>query len=76
MTDFTSTPFLRQFKKDCEELHAKLARDKAVAETDANAPGDTNLVSGASAEPTPRDSSESTTGGAAPGHTTMEERGR
>ena len=28
------------------------------------------------AEPTPSDSSESTTGGAAPGHTTMEERGR
>ena len=28
------------------------------------------------AEPTPRDSSESTTGGAAPNHTTMEERGR
>lgn len=152
MTDFTSTPFLRQFKKDCEELHAKLARDKAVAETDANAPGDTSLVSGASAEPnhqphavsqgwrddmenaphnvpvllawqdwrdgqwcmeigpaimgqryanghssishhgsathwqprpappipenTPRDSSESTTGGAAPDHTTMEARGR
>lgn len=33
MTDLTSTPFLRQLKMDCEELHAKLARDKAVAET-------------------------------------------
>ena len=48
----TSTPFLRQFKKDCEALHAKLAREKAVAETHADAPGNTSLVSGASSEQT------------------------
>lgn len=59
MTDFTSTPFLRQFKKDCEELHAKLARDKAVAETDRTAPENAGLLGGVPS---------------APDHTTMEER--
>lgn len=27
MTDFTSTPFTRQFKADCDELAARLAKE-------------------------------------------------
>ena len=63
-------------KSDCPGVQKWAKFFPVVAETDANAPGDTGLVSGATAEPNTRDSSESTTGGAAPDHTTMEARGR
>ena len=59
---------LRHWRDECGKLHAKLTKTPSADHDAGNLRG--------LAEPTSRDSSESTTGGAAPDHTTMEERGR